>query len=163
MKPYWGKPTVRNFRGGRGNVMHGLAAICHEARKGGYNGSRRPTHRRASPLLDPEPHNYAFTLFRCSFACPSPGAGALAFGVSARGIAVAASALQEIFASVPQASPNHASGTPTPRVTASQRDAIPCGFVHPAHGYGAACQSSTPGALLESCTVRTYACARNSR
>ena len=52
LKPYRGKPAVRNFRGGRGNVMHGLAAICHEARKGGYTGSRWSTHRRASPLLD---------------------------------------------------------------------------------------------------------------
>ena len=34
--------------------MHGLATICHEARKGGHSGSRRPTHRRASPLLDPD-------------------------------------------------------------------------------------------------------------
>jgi hypothetical protein len=24
LKPYWGKPTVRNFRGGRGNEMNGL-------------------------------------------------------------------------------------------------------------------------------------------
>jgi hypothetical protein len=51
LKPYWGKSAVRNFRGGEGNVMHGLAAICHAARKGGHIGSRWPTHRRAfSPL-----------------------------------------------------------------------------------------------------------------
>ena len=39
LKPYWGKPAVRNFRGGGGNELHGLMAICHEPRKGGYNGS----------------------------------------------------------------------------------------------------------------------------
>jgi hypothetical protein len=42
LKPYWGKPAVRNFRGGEGNGMDGLAAICHEAQKGGYIGSRWP-------------------------------------------------------------------------------------------------------------------------
>jgi len=39
LKPYWGKPAVRNFRGGRGNEVEGLMAICHDARKGGYTGS----------------------------------------------------------------------------------------------------------------------------
>jgi len=39
LKPYWGKPAVRNFRGGRGNEVQGLMAICHDARKGGYAGS----------------------------------------------------------------------------------------------------------------------------
>src|SRR5882672_2724419 len=39
LKPYWGKPTVRNFRGGRGNEVHGLMTICHTTRKGGYIGS----------------------------------------------------------------------------------------------------------------------------
>lgn len=34
LKPYWGKPTVRNFRGGRGNEVQGLVAVCHDARKG---------------------------------------------------------------------------------------------------------------------------------
>ena len=34
LKPYWGKPTVRNFRGGGGNERHGLMAVCHDARKG---------------------------------------------------------------------------------------------------------------------------------
>ena len=34
LKPYWGKPAVRNFRGGRGNGRHDLVAICHDARKG---------------------------------------------------------------------------------------------------------------------------------
>jgi hypothetical protein len=31
--------------------MHGLTTICHEIRKDGHNGSRRPKHRRASALL----------------------------------------------------------------------------------------------------------------
>ena len=34
LKPYWGKLTVRNFRGGRGNEVEGLMTICHAARKG---------------------------------------------------------------------------------------------------------------------------------
>src|SRR5947207_803582 len=34
LKPYWGKPTVRNFRGGRGNEVDGLMTVCHVARKG---------------------------------------------------------------------------------------------------------------------------------
>jgi hypothetical protein len=34
LKPYWGKPAVRNFRGGRGNEVDGLMTICHDARKG---------------------------------------------------------------------------------------------------------------------------------
>jgi hypothetical protein len=36
-------------------VSHGLSAIRHVARKGGYSGTRWPTACRASPLLDPEP------------------------------------------------------------------------------------------------------------
>jgi len=52
LKPYWGKPAVRNFRGGEGDVMQGLASICHETRKGGHNGRRWPKHRRAFSLLD---------------------------------------------------------------------------------------------------------------
>ena len=52
LKPYWGKPAVRNFRGGGGNEVHGLVAFCHEARKGGYIGSHWPKHVRASALLD---------------------------------------------------------------------------------------------------------------
>ena len=40
LKPYWGKPAVRNFRGGAGNVRHGLMPICHDAPKGG-------SHRKA--------------------------------------------------------------------------------------------------------------------
>jgi len=39
LKPYWGKPTVRNFRGGGRNETQGLMAICPKARKGGYSGS----------------------------------------------------------------------------------------------------------------------------
>src|SRR5262245_46643991 len=39
LKPYWGKPAVRNFRGGRGNEVDGLVTICHDARKGRYTGS----------------------------------------------------------------------------------------------------------------------------
>ena len=35
-----GKPDVRNFRGGGGNVLHGLVAICPEARRGGHTGSQ---------------------------------------------------------------------------------------------------------------------------
>ena len=33
LKPYWGKPAVRNFRGGGRNEVQGLMAICHDARK----------------------------------------------------------------------------------------------------------------------------------
>jgi hypothetical protein len=52
LKPYWGKPAVRNFRGGRGNEMDGLMTVCHDARKGRYTGSHWPNHVRASALLD---------------------------------------------------------------------------------------------------------------
>jgi hypothetical protein len=52
LKPYWGKPAVRNFREVRGNVLHGLVTICHAARKGGYTGSHWPTQWRASFLLN---------------------------------------------------------------------------------------------------------------
>jgi len=52
LKPYWGKPTVRNFRRGGGNEVDGLMAFCHETRKGGYIGSHWPNHVRASALLD---------------------------------------------------------------------------------------------------------------
>ena len=34
LKPYWGKPAVQNFRGGRGNEVDGLMTVCHDARKG---------------------------------------------------------------------------------------------------------------------------------
>jgi hypothetical protein len=37
--PYWGKPAVRNFRAGVGDVMHGLVVICHAARKSGHIGN----------------------------------------------------------------------------------------------------------------------------
>src|SRR6266571_3582973 len=52
LKPYWGKPAVRNFRGGRGNEVDGLMTVCHDARKGRYIGSHWPNHFRASALLD---------------------------------------------------------------------------------------------------------------
>jgi len=34
LEPYWGKPAVRNLRGGGGNEVNGLMTICHDARKG---------------------------------------------------------------------------------------------------------------------------------
>lgn len=52
LKPYWGKPAVRNFRGGRGNEVDGLMTVCHKAQKGRYVGSHWPNHVRASALLD---------------------------------------------------------------------------------------------------------------
>ena len=52
LKPYWGKPTVPNFRGGRGNEVNGLVTVCHNARKGCHAGSHWPNHVRASALLD---------------------------------------------------------------------------------------------------------------
>ena len=52
LKPYWGKPAVRNFRGGRGNEVDGLMTICHDAREGRHTGSHWPNHVRASALLD---------------------------------------------------------------------------------------------------------------
>src|SRR5262245_24951646 len=33
LKPYWGKPAVRNFRRGGRNEVQGLMAICHDAPK----------------------------------------------------------------------------------------------------------------------------------
>ena len=44
LKPYWGKPTVRNFRGGGGNEVDGLMTVCHDARKGRHKGSHWPNH-----------------------------------------------------------------------------------------------------------------------
>src|SRR5438309_158493 len=44
LKPYWGKPTVRNFRGGGGNEVDGLMTVCHTTRKGGYVGSHWPNN-----------------------------------------------------------------------------------------------------------------------
>jgi hypothetical protein len=55
LKPYWGKPTVRNFRGGGGDEVQGLTAVCHDARKGRYIGSRWPKHARASAPLGGSP------------------------------------------------------------------------------------------------------------
>jgi len=52
LKPYWGRPTVRNFRGGGGDEVHGLVTVCHDARKGRYVGSHWPKHVRASAPLD---------------------------------------------------------------------------------------------------------------
>jgi hypothetical protein len=49
LKPYRGKPAVRNFRGSRGNAVDGLVTICHDARKGRYIGSHWPNH--GAPLL----------------------------------------------------------------------------------------------------------------
>jgi len=54
LKPYWGKPAVRNFREVSGNVSQGPMTICHEAPKGGNIGSHWPKRRRASFLLDGE-------------------------------------------------------------------------------------------------------------
>jgi len=31
LKPYWGKPAVRNFRGGGGTEVDGLMTFCHDA------------------------------------------------------------------------------------------------------------------------------------
>src|SRR5208337_3463941 len=61
LKPYWGKPAVRNFRGGRGNEVDGLMTICHDARKGRYTGSHWPNHVRASALLDVPLHLQFFS------------------------------------------------------------------------------------------------------
>ena len=52
LKPYWGKPAVRNFREEEGNVTHDLMAFCHEAQKGGHNGSHWSNRRCAFLLLD---------------------------------------------------------------------------------------------------------------
>ena len=52
LEPYWGKPAVRNLRGGGGNEVDGLMTVCHDARKGCYTGSHWPNHVRASALLD---------------------------------------------------------------------------------------------------------------
>ena len=68
LKPYWGKPAVRNFRGGGGNVRHGLAALCHTARKGGYIGSRSTYTGRASSPLD---HFQLSRTITTSKTCPT--------------------------------------------------------------------------------------------
>jgi hypothetical protein len=54
LKPYWGKPAVRNFRGGGGKAEQGLMAVCHDARKGGNTGSHWPKHR-PPPLYSTHP------------------------------------------------------------------------------------------------------------
>jgi hypothetical protein len=50
LKPYWGKPDVRNFRGGAGNVVHGSEAFRHETGNGGH-GEPQPKHARACTPL----------------------------------------------------------------------------------------------------------------
>jgi hypothetical protein len=52
LKPYWGKPAVRNFRGGRGNEVDGLVTICHAARKAVTLEVIGLINVRASALLD---------------------------------------------------------------------------------------------------------------
>src|SRR5260370_4349761 len=52
LKPYWGKPTVRNFRGGGGPEVVGLITGCRHDRKGRYIDSHLPNPPRASALLD---------------------------------------------------------------------------------------------------------------
>jgi hypothetical protein len=50
--------------------MHGLAALCHKARKGGYIGSRSTYTWRASSLLDKTRGNCACQLRVRFFASP---------------------------------------------------------------------------------------------
>ena len=49
LKPYWGKPVVRNFRGAPGNVIHGGTRNPSRDRKGG-DGNAPPTGARAWDL-----------------------------------------------------------------------------------------------------------------
>ena len=56
LKPYWGKPAVRNFREGRGNVMHGLMPTLPRSPKGriqrkalAYTSARLISTRRTVP------------------------------------------------------------------------------------------------------------------
>jgi hypothetical protein len=51
-QPESGNPTFRDERGACGNVMHGLASLCHEAGNGGNNGRRCPKHARTVFLPD---------------------------------------------------------------------------------------------------------------
>ena len=51
-QPDSGNPTVRDEKGACGNVMHGLASLCHEAGNGGNNGRRCPKHARTVFLPD---------------------------------------------------------------------------------------------------------------
>src|SRR6267378_1285580 len=70
LKPYWGKPTVRNFRGGGGNEVNGLMTVCHDARKGRYIGSHWPNHVRASALLEGFPSERLLGVADCCRARP---------------------------------------------------------------------------------------------
>jgi hypothetical protein len=49
LKPYWGKPTVRNFRGGGWKRDHGSRTEAHDERRGTATG---PYHARASAPPD---------------------------------------------------------------------------------------------------------------
>ena len=40
LQPYRGKLAVRDEKRGRGKRRHDLMAVCHDARKGRYTGSR---------------------------------------------------------------------------------------------------------------------------
>ena len=51
-QPDSGNPTVRDEKGACGNVVHGLASLCHEAGNGGNNGRRCPKHARTVFLPD---------------------------------------------------------------------------------------------------------------
>ena len=62
LKPYWGKPAVRNFRGAPGDVTHGGTRNPSRNRKGGY-GNAPPTGARAWDLsrqADFLPGSYGF-------------------------------------------------------------------------------------------------------
>jgi hypothetical protein len=49
LKPYWGKPTVRNFRGGGWKRGHGSRTEAHDERRGTATG---PYRARASAPPD---------------------------------------------------------------------------------------------------------------
>ena len=51
LKPYRGKPAIRNFRGVDGNVAHGGIVLPPRNRKGG-SGNPSPTGARAIDLPD---------------------------------------------------------------------------------------------------------------
>jgi hypothetical protein len=48
LKPYWGKPAVRNFRGGGENTGISLGVLCVPSLLGGSNSSAFPTLLRSS-------------------------------------------------------------------------------------------------------------------
>ena len=50
LKPYWGKPDVRNFRGGAGNVMRGYVACARllSTRRPNKNLKSNPFHYKLS-------------------------------------------------------------------------------------------------------------------